>query len=223
MKQRWLSFLAVLIVALVFPALSAGADDVFTIPAGTILQVKLTTTLSTRASENGDPWTGSVVEPIFAKGEEVVPVGSTVQGRVSFVKGPGRAKGTAQMRLTPERITRPDEVSFAISASLEDAQGAEGAHVAGDEGTIKGSGKSKKGTAIETGVGAGAGAGVGAIADGGTGALYGMAIGATAALAHSLLKRHKDVVLPQGTELTLVINRSTTFKRTVAAADASKQ
>ncbi len=126
------------------------------------------------------------------------------------------------MRLTPEKITTPDEAKFSISAGLQDAQGAEGAKVAGEEGTIKGSGKSKKGEAIETGVGAGAGAGVGAIADGGNGALYGAAIGAGAGLIHSIMKRHKDIVLPQGTELTFVINRTITAKRPPQTPDTQK-
>jgi hypothetical protein len=208
-----------MLAALALPALSIAADDVLTIPAGSTLRVRLTTTLSTKTNQNGDPWTGQVAEPIIANGEEVVPAGSTVEGRVSFVKPPGRAKGVAQIRLTPETVMTPDEAKFSISAGLQDAQGAEGAKVSGDEGTIKGSGKSKKGEAIETGVGAGAGAGVGAIADGGTGALYGAAIGAGAGLIHSLLKHHKDIVLPQGTELTFVINRTITTKRPPQGSD----
>ena len=82
-----------------------------------------------------------------------------------------------------------------------------------EEGTLKGQGKSKKGAAVETGVGAGAGAGIGGIADGGTGALEGAAIGAGAAIIHNVLKRHKDIVVPQGTELTFIINRATTAKK----------
>src|SRR5712692_10363483 len=206
MKRPLILFVAVLTAAFAIPALWAGADDVLTIPAGTSVQVRLTTTLSSRTNQNGDPWTGNVVEPIFANGQEVVPVGSTIEGRVALVKPPGRAKGVAQMRLVPEKITTPDDVAFSVSAGLENAQGAEGAKVSGNEGTIKGSGKSNKGEAIETGVDAGVGAGIGAIADGGTGALYGAAIGATVGLVHSILKKHKDIVLPQGAELTFVIN-----------------
>ncbi len=222
MKKPLVRVIAGLVGALVFPLLSTGADDTFTIPAGASLQVRLTTTLSTRTNQNGDPWIGNVVEPVFANGQEVIPTGSTVEGRVSLVRPPGRAKGVAEMRLVPERITTPDGVKFAISAGLEDVQGAPGAKIAGEEGTIKGSGKSKKGAAIETGVGAGAGAGVGAIADGGAGALYGAAIGAAAGGLHTLLKRHKDIVLPQGTELTLVINRNTTFKKAASTPDTQK-
>ncbi len=214
MKRSVSAFIASFLAALVLPALCTSADDAPTIPAGSTLHLTLTTTLSTRTNQNGDPWAGKVVEPIIVGGQEVVPAGSMVEGRVSFVKRPGRARGVAEMRLTPEKITTPDGgMQYPISAGLEEAQGAEGAKVKGEEGTIKGPGKSKKGAAVDTGVGAGVGAGAGAIGAGGSGALYGAAIGAMAGGIHNVLKRHKDFVVPQGTELTFVINRNTTGKK----------
>lgn len=223
MKRQMFNVLAGLFAAFVFPALQAFAEENFTLPAGTTLHVRLTTTLSTRTNQNGDPWTGKVIEPIFAKGQEVIPADSTVEGRVTYVKPPGRAKGVAEMRLIAETITTPGDLQFSIAAGLEDAQGAEGAKVGGEEGTIKGPGKSKKGAAIETGVGAGAGAATGAIINGGSGALYGAAIGAGVMGIRNLLKHHKDIVVPQGTELTFVIARTTAAKKITQPAESSTQ
>ena len=180
------------LAAIAFLAPLASADDTFTLPAGTTLRVRLTTNLSSRTTETGDRFTAEVTEPIFNKGEEVVPGGSMVEGRVSFVRPPGRAKGAPDVKVVDE------------------------------EGTLKGKGKSKKATAEEAGIGAGAGAGVGGIADGGTGALYGAAIGAGAALAHRLLKRHQDIVVPQGTELSFVLNRAATARKITPPAESSK-
>ena len=129
--------LAILAVSL-FPALAVGAADTLTLPAGSNLNVRLTTTLSTRTNQSGDPWMAQVVEPIISGGEEVVPTGSTVEGRVTYVKPPGRVKGVGEMRLIAESITTVEGTRYLISASLEDAQGAEGAKVKGEEGTIKG-------------------------------------------------------------------------------------
>ena len=195
-----------------FPAVVFCTGDTLTLPAGSHLYVRLTTILSTRANQTGDPWMAQVVEPIIGGGEELVPSGSTVEGRVTLVKPPGRAKGVGEMRLTAESITTVDGTRYLISASLEDAQGAGGAKVKGEEGTIKGP-SSKKDDAVETGIGAGVGAGVGAVAAGGTGALYGAGIGAGAGLVHSLFKHGKDIVLPRGTEMTFEISRATTAKR----------
>ncbi len=223
MKRATLGMMASLMAAWAFPGVAACADEAFTLSAGTTLLVRLTTTLSSRTNQNGDPWTGKVIEPVFGKGQEVVPAGSAVEGRVTFVKEPGRVKGVGEMRLVAETITTPDDTQYSIAAGLEDAQGAEGARVTGEEGTIKGPGKSKKEAAIEAGVGAGVGAGAGAITRGGSGALYGMAIGAATAVIRNMVKRHKDVIVPQGTELTFVIARTITAKKLARPADSSSQ
>ena len=78
-------------------ALWAEEPDI-PLPAGTQLVVRLTNTLSTKGSEEGDPWAGKVAEPIFAGGGEVVPADSTVRGHVTFVKPAGRATGRGEMR-----------------------------------------------------------------------------------------------------------------------------
>jgi uncharacterized membrane protein YagU involved in acid resistance len=44
--------------------------------------------------------------------------------------------------------------------------------------------------------------------DGGKGALYGLAIGAVAGIVHSVAKKHQGVLLPPGTELTFVLDRT---------------
>ena len=195
---------------LVISTMSFAADDAITLPAGSELQVQLITTLSSKTNETGDLWTGKVVEPLFGKGGEIVPEGSTVDGHITYVKAPGRVKGKGEMRLIVDSISTPDSSKYNIVASLKDASGTK---VKDEEGTMQGPGKDGKGTAVETGVGAAAGAGVGAIAHGGTGALYGAGIGAMAGLAHRILKKGKDIVLPQGTEMTFVISRDTTAKK----------
>ena len=195
---------------LVISTMSFAADDAITLPAGSELQVQLITTLSSKTNETGDLWSGKVVEPIYGKGGEIVPEGSTVDGHITYVKGPGRVKGRGEMRLIVDSISTSDASKYNIVASLKEAQDTK---VKDEEGTMQGPGKDEKRTAEETGIGAAAGAGVGAIAHGGTGALYGMGIGAMAGLAHGLLKKGKDIVLPQGTEMTFVISRDTTAKK----------
>jgi len=194
---------------------SFAADDAITLPAGTELHVQLITSLSSKTNETGDMWSGKVVEPVIVKGREIVPEGSSVEGHLTYVKGPGRAKGKGEMRLVMDSFSTSDTSRYNIVASLKDA---EGANVTDKEGTIQGPGKDSD-TKVETGVGAAAGAGVGAIAHGGTGALYGAGIGAMAGLAHGLLKKGKDIILPGGTEMTFVISRDTTAQR----ADGSKK
>jgi len=186
---------------------AVDADDI-ALPSGTQMVVKLTNTLSNKGSEEGDPWAGKVVEPIFARGEEVVPADSTVRGRVTFLKPAGRATGRGEMRLVAETISTPEHGTFTIVAQLQDADDNKGSKVKDAEGTIEGPGKSDKSVAKEAGIGAAAGAAVGSMAHGGSGALYGMAIGAMAGVIHSVAKKHQGVLLPPGTELTFVLDRT---------------
>jgi len=195
-----------------------ASQDAPTIPAGTELHAQLTQVLSTKASQNGDPFTASVTDPIFVKGYEIVPAGSAIDGHVSYVKPPGRAKGVAEMRLVIDTITAPDHTQYPVSASLHEA---EGAKVNGQEGTITGPGKATKGAAKETAAETAAGAGIGALADGGTGALYGAAAGMLVGVIHTLAKHHKDITLPIGTQLTFVISHATTGKKLTPPGAAS--
>ena len=183
------------------------------LPAGTQLVVKLTNTLSTKGSEEGDPWAGKVEEPIFAGGEEVVPADSTVRGHVTFVKPAGRATGRGEMRLVAETISVPDHGTFTIVAQLQDAQDSTGTKLKDAEGTVEGPGKSTKSAAKEVGIGAAGGAAIGSMAHGGSGALFGMAIGAMAGVIHSVAKKHQGPLLPPGTELTFVLDRTFLSKR----------
>jgi len=191
----------------------AADDSDIALPAGTQLVVRLTNTLSTKGSEEGDPWAGKVEEPIFSGGEEVVPANSTVRGRVTFLKPAGRATGRGEMRLVAETVSTPEHGTFTIVAQLKDADDNKGSKVKDAEGTIEGPGKSDKSVAKEAGIGAAIGAGGGLMVDGGKGALYGMAIGAMAGVIHSVAKKHQGVLLPPGTELTFVLDRTFLTKR----------
>ena len=208
--KRACSFAVVTIGMTLAVGLLAWANDQgdIALPSGTQLVVKLTNTLSTKGSEEGDPWAGKVAEPIFAGGQEVVPADSTVRGHVTFIKPEGRATGRGEMRLVAETISTPEQGTFTIVAQLQNADDNKGTKVKDSEGTVEGPGKSVKSAAKEAGIGAAGGAAVGSIAHGGSGALYGMAIGAMAGIIHSVAKKHQGPLLPPGTELTFVLDRT---------------
>ncbi len=197
----------VVLLAVALGLWAADANDI-ALPSGTQLNVRLTNTLSTKGSEEGDPWVGKVEDPIYAAGQEVVPVDSTVHGRVTFVKPAGRATGKGEMRLVAETISTPEQGTFTIVARLQDAQDSTGTKLKDNEGTVEGPGKSIKNTAKEAGIGAAGGAAVGTLVRPGTGTLYGMAIGAMAGVIHSMAKKHQGPLLPPGTELTFVLDQT---------------
>jgi len=224
------------LTALVYLSTSAFADqtkvpkEALSIPAGSVLHMKLTTTLTSKTNKTGDPFTGQVTQPIVVDSKEVVPKYSQVEGHVAFVKPSKRIKGKAQMRLVIDRVVTPEEdKQFLLPSTLDDSNNAPCAHTKDEEGTLEGCGKSKKdavkGAAIAGAIGAGAGATVGMGHEiecqyygncggpgMGTDIGYGAAIGAGTALIYSLFKHEKDIILVQGTELTFIVNRTTEAK-----------
>ncbi len=235
------ALLAGLLAAALFPPTAATASDKLTLPAGSTLKVRLTTTLTSKTNKTGDPFTGVVEQPVTADGKTIVPEGSTVSGHVAFIKPSGRIKGRAEMRIVLDTVTTPDDVNFSLAASLADAQGSPCAKAGkDDEGTVEGCGKSKKdaakAAAIAAGIGAGAGAtvGMGQQIDCryygncggpgmGTDVMYGAGIGAATALIYTLFKHEKEVILIEGTHLTFIVNRSVTVPEAPASAPAPSQ
>jgi hypothetical protein len=106
-------------------AFSFAADDAITLIAGRELHVQFTTELSSKTNESGDLWIGKVVEPVFGKGGEIVPDGSTVDGHITFVNSSGKTKDKekGEMLLIADSISTPDGEKYNIVPNPEAAQG----------------------------------------------------------------------------------------------------
>ena len=92
-------------------AICFAADDTITLIAGRELHVQFITELSSKTNETGDMWTGKVVEPVFGKGGEIVPDGSTVDGHITFVSSPGQAKAKSKDKEKGEIMLIADSIS----------------------------------------------------------------------------------------------------------------
>jgi hypothetical protein len=200
-------------------------SNTLTLPAGSTLHLRLTSTLTSKTNKNGDPFTGEITEAVRANGKEIVPEGSLAYGHVAFMKPAGRVNGRSEMRVVLDRIETQDDIKFTLAAPLEEAQGAPCASTTGEEGTIKGCGKSKKDAAKDAAIGGAMGAGAGATVGMGhqieceyygncggpgfgTDIGVGAAIGAGTALVYHLLKKERDIILVEGTHLSFVVNRT---------------
>lgn len=197
---------ALLGILLAVLSVSLARAETYAIAAGTTLHCRLVQTLSTKLSFQGDTFTATVTEPLVIDGKHVIPVGSTIDGRISWLARPGRIKGVGEMRLDAEKITLPDGRSFMVNAVLVNAYGAEGARVAGEEGNIKGPGSRRK-DLEEIGLGMGGGGFVGTLIGGFHGAVIGGAVGGMAGLVDTLRRRGKDLTLPSGSQLNYQLTR----------------
>jgi len=79
---------------------AAQKAHMVSVPAGTELTLALDTTLSSETSQAGDSFTATVVEPIVEEGREVIPAGSTIEGRVTEATPAKRGAGEATLGLS---------------------------------------------------------------------------------------------------------------------------
>lgn len=183
----------------------AAAQNNVSLPAGTSMKVKLETTLATFASKTGDPFSGRVTEAVQLDGKTVIPIGATVQGRVTQVSEPRRIAGKPTIGIFPETLVMPDGQRFMLNATLVDTSVRHGTDV-NDEGQFKGKGHDGK-DLTEIGMGTGGGMLLGGLAAGGKGMVIGGMVGATATVAHWLGKKN-SAMLPAGTELVMELSRA---------------
>jgi hypothetical protein len=239
MKHTLPTLIAFTLAAAAVITSSSAAENVVIAP-GTILHVKLGTTITSKTNKPGDTFTGVVAQDVLSGSELLVPQGSMVSGHIAYVKRAGRIKAKAQMRIVLDSIITPEEQKIQLSSTLEDAKGGVCGNTASDEeGTIVGCGKSKKDAAKDAAIGAAIGAGAGASVGmgqeiecryygncGGPGLggdiLYGAGIGAGTALLYNLFKHQKEIILIQGTELTFVVNRTIETSRLGSPHDTTK-
>jgi hypothetical protein len=163
--------------------------------AGTAVKVRSTTTLSTKTNAAGDPFHGSLAEPLTVNGKVVADKGAKVQGVVATADPGGRVKGVARISV---RLT-----------SIETDKGM----VSVQTSTVGREAKStKRNDAIKVGVGSGIGAAIGAIAGGGRGAAIGAGAGAGAGTGVVLATRGEPAVLPAETVMTFRLTESVEVK-----------
>ena len=131
-----------------------------TIPAGTVVPVRITDTLDSATAQPNQTFHGSLAGDLVANGMVAIPQGATVAGRVIDAKDAAHFKGSSLLSI---ELTQIDAHGRQIPV-VTDAFSKEG----------KGRGKN---TAIKTGGGALLGGIIGALAGGGKGAAVGAAAG----------------------------------------------
>lgn len=164
MKRSW-SMLAVLgVVALSLPlSWAEPKKSASTIPAGSLVHVRITDELSSETAQPGDTFHGVLENPIEVNGKTLYPRGSAVTGRVSAVESSGRLSHPGLLELELIRVE----------------SGGKSATLTTEPWTLKGKSHTKS-NVTKIGGGAAAGAIIGALAGGGKGAAIGAGVGAAA-------------------------------------------
>jgi hypothetical protein len=170
-----------------------------TIPAGTILSIRVNEYLSSDHSQIGDPFTAVLERPIVVNGWVVARRGQTLVGKVKVVQKAGRIKGVSQLGVELTDLTIVDGRQLPILTELSQGSG----------GTSRGQDVATVGTAT------GVGALIGSAADWGRGAAIGAGAGAAAGIGAVLLTRGRPAILEPETPLSFRLVDPVTIDTTV--------
>lgn len=166
-----------------------------TIPAGTMITVRLREELSSKYSQDGQNFTATLDQPLVVDGFVIAERGSSQRGRIVELDQAGRVKGRA-----------------ALAVELTELSTADGQRVQVKTDSFRKEAESgMKGDMAKAGVAAGIGAAIGAIAGGGKGAAIGAGIGGAAGAGGVLATRGKDARLPSETRITFRLKEPLTL------------
>ncbi len=149
------------------------------VPAGSVLQVRINRGLDSQHIKPGTSFDGTVMNDVVAGGAVAIPRGAAVQGVVVDSKKTGALKGEGELSLQLNSVTMGGMV-YPLSTDVWE-------HTGVDKAT----------STVNHAVGLGIlGAVVGAVAGGGKGAAIGAGVGAGAGVATSAASPRGEVILP---------------------------
>lgn len=183
----------------------------YTVDSGTVFRVRMNNSISSKTGKVGDTFTTTVTEPVYSStGEVVIPVGSTVTGRVDAVVAAKKGGNPGQISVTFTSVKLPTGKIRSINGSLTDLNTKEAK--SDNESTASGD-KMKNRKIIFIGGGAGGGAVLGAAIGGGKGALIGGLLGAGAGFLGEKFTKGENAEVKSGTEFGVYLNQAVAMPR----------
>lgn len=165
----------------------------YTVAANTVMRLRINDSLTSKKAHVGDQFRSTVVDPVYAKGFQVIPPGSIVIGHITHVVRAKRKSNAGSLNVAFTAVQLPNGKTYALNGSLAASDSAD------NEGEVKGKSSKKRNAAFIAG-----GAVVGGLVNGFAGAGIGAGIGVGAAL----LSKGKEAEVKPGTEFNMILNRS---------------
>lgn len=165
-----------------------------TIPAGTILNVRLTQPINVDYASPGAIYHAVLADPVMMGRAVVIPYGARVALQALDVRQSGRFKGSDKITLSATSVSFGGRTYGVITSAVQ----------------TKSEGQGKK-TLKHGGIGAGIGAAVGGLFGGGSGAAIGAAVGGTTGVVTGSHGQH--LIIPAETWFQFQLSTSLTVRR----------
>lgn len=168
------------------PPSDQSVPQTLTLPAGTLVTVRVTDWLSSDQNRSGDGFRAVLEQPLIAEGWVIARREQSVIGLVTIAQKAGRVKGVSELGVELSELTLVDGQQLPLQTELLQSS----------------AGRSRGRDAFVVGSTTSLGAAIGAVAHGGEGASIGAATGAVAGMIGVLTTRGKQTVIPPETLLT---------------------
>ena len=172
------------------------------VPAGSNLAVRITQTLDSASTQQGQTFSGVLANDLVVNGAVVLPQGSAISGRVDAVQEAAHFKGNSLLTISLTSISRHGE-SIPLAT---------------DPYTKQGNGRGKN-TAEKVGGGAAVGAILGGIFGGGKGAGIGAAAGGGLGAGANGITRGQQVQIPSESVVRFRLTNAITVRVRENAVD----
>ena len=187
------------------------AVKLYTVSTGTVFRVRMNNNISSKTARVGDRFTTTVTEPVYSgTGQIVIPVGSTVSGRVDSVIPAKKGGNPGQIGVSFTSVRLPSGSTRAINGSLTDLDTKD---AKSDNESVASGDKMKNRKIIFIGGGGAGGAVLGAAIGGGKGALIGGLLGAAGGFLGERLTKGEEAQVRSGTEFGIYLNQAVSMPK----------
>ena len=185
---------------------AAPRVPLYRVESGEKIRVRAEDELSSKTARIGDRFETRVTEPVYAtNGSVVIPVGSTVIGKVDSVRAAKKGGDPGTISVSFVQVRLPNGATRSINGSLSNLDTKKAK--SDSEGAASGDDR-KNDKVIYGGGGAAGGAVLGGAIGGGKGALIGAILGGVGGIATERLTKGEDATIQSGTEFGVLLNQS---------------